>query len=217
MEVIKSNKSRHYHIGIIAMLSIVVILILQPYGLVVLAQKSDSLESSPAALKSEDESVSDTEKKKIFDSKNDSANKSQIHPFVKDMNECGKCHDVRKMLDSEASYIVFAENSATIQTLNCKGCHPQNLGDHPILVRPMFPVPKDLPLSKRGEVTCMTCHNTHYVRYSDRPWSPRSYQTKIFDYVNKKKEFKTYFLRRNNSKKELCIACHTGVRHQRAF
>ena len=31
------------------------------------------------------------------------------------------------------------------------------------------------------------------------------------------KEYKTFFLRRNNSKKELCIACHAGVRHQRVF
>lgn len=152
----------------------------------------------------------------IFRRNDDLGGKSQIHPFVKDRANCSKCHDIRQ-LPGGGSYIAFEENSGAIQTVNCKGCHPQHLGDHPVLVRPLFSVPKDLPLSKRGEVTCMTCHNTHYERYSDRPWLPRSVKTSMLDYMFRKKVYKTYFLRRNNSKKELCISCHTGVRYQRGY
>ena len=81
---------------------------------------------------------------------------------------------------------MFVEDSAAIQTVNCKQCHPQHLGDHPVLIKATFTVPKDLPLSKRNEITCMTCHNTHFVRFSDRPWSPRSYKTILFDFVKRK-------------------------------
>jgi len=206
---------------LIALIILTATVISVSFALNVTAQKIGSDESSAQVVASEDENAGDENEEGesrlgIFGKKDDSEEKSQIHPFVKDKENCGKCHDVREMANG-VSYIVFEENSGAVQTVNCKGCHTQHLGDHPVLVRPLFNVPKDLPLSKRGEVTCMTCHNTHYIRYSDRPWSPRSYKAKVLDYVYKKKEYKTYFLRRNNSKKELCISCHTGVRHQRVF
>ncbi|MFC1552561.1 multiheme c-type cytochrome, partial [Candidatus Latescibacterota bacterium] len=208
--------SQHVRIGIIALLCLAAIVISYAFALNVSAQKTGSGESSTAVVTSEDEDTEGESLLSIFGKKDDSEAKSQIHPYVKDKEQCAKCHDVRQMAGG-ATYIVFEENSGAVQTVNCKGCHTQHLGDHPVLVQPLFHVPKDLPLSKKGEVTCMTCHNTHYTRYSDRSWSPRSYKSKVLDYLYKKKEYKTYFLRRNNSKKELCISCHTGVRHQRVF
>ncbi|MFC1489889.1 multiheme c-type cytochrome [Candidatus Latescibacterota bacterium] len=197
----------------IAIICFFIIVFLQSLCFEAFAQKSDSDESLISDIENETESKTES----VFGTKNDSADDSQIHTLVKDQEKCGTCHELRTMEGTDISFVAFGENSGALMTVNCKGCHPQHLGDHPILVQPMFNVPKDLPLSKKGEVTCMTCHNTHYVRYSDRPWSPRSVKTKVLDYVFKKKEYKTYFLRRNNSKKELCISCHTGVRHQRTF
>ncbi len=218
MPVTKHTKTSHYRICLFLLFCLITSVTLYPDCIEVLAQESNSRESSSTALKSEPEIIPDTDDKRIFEAENNSEQKLQIHPFIKeDKNSCAKCHDVRKTAGSDASYIVFVEDSAAIQTVNCKQCHSQHFGDHPVLIKASLTVPKDLPLSIKNEITCMTCHNTHYVRFSDRPWSPRSYKTILFDFVTRKKEYKTYFLRRNNSKKELCIACHTGVRHQRGY
>ena len=217
MPVTKHTKTSHCRISLFVLFCLITCVKLYPVCREVLAQEPHGGESSSTALKSEPESTPDTDDKRIFEAENVSEKELQIHPFIEDKNSCGKCHDVRKTAGSDASYIVFVEDSAAIQTVNCKNCHPQHFGDHPVLIKASLTVPKDLPLSIKGEITCMTCHNTHYLRFSDRPWSPRSYKTILLDFVTRKKEYKTYFLRRNNSKKELCIACHTGVRHQRAY
>ncbi len=217
MPFAKHNRTSHYLIGFFILFCLITCVKLYPVCIEVLAQDSNSRESSSTGLKSEPKNNLDTNNKRIFESESVSVQKLQIHPFVKDKNNCNKCHDIRKTSGGDASYIVFVENSAAIQTVNCKNCHPQHFGDHPVLIKASFPVPKDLPLSEKNEITCMTCHNTHFIRFSDRSWSPRSYKTIIFDFIEKKKEYKTFFLRRNNSKKELCIACHAGVRHQRVY
>ncbi|MFC1692372.1 multiheme c-type cytochrome [Candidatus Latescibacterota bacterium] len=217
MPVTKHNIKSHYQIGLLFLFCLITIVNLYPVCIEVLAQESNSRESSSTALKSEPKSTLDTDNKRIFESEEVSEQKLQTHPFVKDQKNCNKCHDLRISAGKNVSFIVFAENSAAIQTVNCMKCHPQHFGDHPVLVKASIPVPKDLPLSERNEITCMTCHNTHFIRFSDRPWSPRSNKTIIFDFVKRKKEYKTFFLRRNNSKKEFCIACHAGVRHQRGY
>ena len=215
------SKTRYFRIGIFVIVCLAAIAAAFSLTGIVTAQQAESDKLMSEVL--DDDGIGKIEVTddrsdllSIFQRNDDAGGKSQIHPFVKDQANCSKCHDIRQM-PGGASYIAFEDNSGAIQTVNCKGCHPQHLGDHPVLVRPLFSVPKDIPLSKRGEVTCMTCHNTHYERYSDRPWEPRSVKTRVLDYVFKKKVYKTYFLRRNNSKKELCISCHAGVRYQRAF
>jgi len=217
MSYAKHKIKSYCQTGIFLLFCIITCVKLYPVCIEVLAQESNSRESSSTTLESEPKNNLDTSNKRIFESENVPGQELQIHPFVKDKNNCNKCHDVRKISGSNASYIVFVENSAAIQTVNCMNCHQQHFGDHPVLIKASFSVPKDLPLSEKKEITCMTCHNTHFIRFSDRPWSPRSYKTIIFDFINKKKEYKTFFLRRNNSKKELCIACHAGVRHQRVY
>ena len=146
-----------------------------------------------------------------------SGEEPEIHIYGRDKDNCDKCHDVRKTADTKVSVVVFLSNSEVLQTANCMKCHPRSHGDHPVLIQTSLPIPRDLPLSRNYEITCMTCHNTHYLRYSDRPWIPRSYKDTFIDFVEGKKVYKTYYLRRNNSENELCIACHSGVRHQRGY
>jgi len=217
MPSIKYKKTFHSIILLLLLFCLISIVRFYPACIEVFAQDSIPGESSSKALKSKTESSTDTDKKNILESEDVNGQNLEIHEFVRDQDNCNKCHDVRQTADNKASVIVFVDNSAIVQTVNCMKCHPQHFGDHPVLVQTFIPVPKDLPLSKNMEITCMTCHNTHYLRYSDRPWTPRSHKNKFLDFVKKKKEYKTYFLRRNNSEKELCISCHTAVRHQKGY
>lgn len=67
----------------------------------------------------------------------------------------------------------------------CKGCHVQAHGNHPVLVAPKQPPPRDVPLW-RGLVTCGSCHDPHAVARSSR-----------------------YGLRLASAGKDaLCLACH---------
>ena len=101
---------------------------------------------------------------------------------------------------------VCAEHSQSSK--RCIECHPMGETGHPTMVKPLFPIPKDFPLSDNNEITCVSCHNPHYQRYSSRSWLPRTHLRKAADILRRKKQFKTHYLRRNNSKKELCLACH---------
>ncbi len=183
----------------------------------VIAQEPDSKKNQTP--------VSETQSGKFLDNHYDILNEakhltekfSQIHPFVNEKNRCDTCHDVFQTSGADASYIIFRENAAALLSAKCAKCHERNFGDHPVLIKASFPVPKDLPLSEKKEITCITCHNPHFIRFSNRSWFPRSYIMIIADYLKSKKEYKTYYLRRNNAKKELCLSCHKGVRHQRGF
>ena len=183
----------------------------------VMAQEPDSIKTQTPESETKPGSFLDDHYDFLNEARDFSEQDAQIHPFVNDKNRCNTFHDVFQTSGADASYIVFRENSAALLTANCSNCHPRYPGDHPVLIKASFTVPKDLPLSEKREITCMTCHNPHFIRFSNRPWYPRSYITTMLDHVKRKKEFKTYFLRRNNSKKELCLSCHKGVRHQRGF
>ena len=141
----------------------------------------------------------------------------EVHPNVQDSDRCNTCHEVFSTDEGRGSFIVFRENPANSLTAKCLSCHHYHVGDHPVLVGASFPIPKDLPVSDKNEITCITCHNPHYQRYSNRSWQPRSYKEKIYDIITGKKRFKTYFLRRNNAKKDLCLSCHKGVYQQRTY
>ena len=141
---------------------------------------------------------------------------SEFHPFINDKNLCSTCHVTYQTANTSGntiSYIVVNVDSSHIHTYVCLGCHPHKAEVHPVQITSSFPVPKDLPVSKMREITCTTCHNPHFSRYSSRPWIPRSFLQILNDFVKRKKQYKTYFLRRNNSKGELCMSCHKPVRH----
>jgi predicted CXXCH cytochrome family protein len=57
-------------------------------------------------------------------------------------------------------------------------------------------VPDDLHLNERGEISCITCHDPHA------------------EYVSSKTGTRTYFLRRQMLKRELCIACHAEENYE---
>jgi len=134
-----------------------------------------------------------------------------VHPFAHDKNKCDTCHEVFQTPRPEGSLIVFREDRYIALSGRCLKCHQYHVGDHPVRITATLPVPKDLPLSDKKEITCITCHNPHFQRFSNRPWYPRSYETKLTDFITMKKTYKTYFLRRNNEQKDLCLSCHKGV------
>ncbi len=183
----------------------------------VLTQESDLQESSQPASKVEIKSFLDSSYNRLYESEIISEQKTQIHPFAASKNQCNKCHEVYKTTGAEASYIVFIENSSKFLNAACLRCHPQGPADHPILITTSFAVPKDLPLSEKKEITCITCHNPHLQRFSNRSWLPRSFTKKLVESIFRKKQYKTYFLRRNNANKELCLGCHKSLRQQWQF
>ena len=140
---------------------------------------------------------------------------SEFHPFANDKDLCNTCHVTKQITSSSGkvvSYIVTNADSSHIHTYVCLGCHPQKAGGHPVQVTTSYETPKDLPLSKMRVVACTTCHNPHVSRFSNRAWVPRSFLQIMNDFVKRKKQYKTYFLRRNNSKGELCMCCHNPIR-----
>lgn len=45
----------------------------------------------------------------------------------------------------------------------CVTCHRERIeaGEHIVDIIPKYPVPKNLPLTKDGKLTCITCHDPH--------------------------------------------------------
>ena len=75
----------------------------------------------------------------------------------------------------------------------CQECHAAALEDnlnHRVGIRPSMKVPPDLHLNERGELSCITCHDPHA------------------EYVSSASGTRTWFLRRQMLKRELCLACH---------
>ena len=81
----------------------------------------------------------------------------------------------------------------------CQECHAASLEDninHRVGIRPSMKVPEDLHLNENGEISCITCHDPHA------------------EYVSTKTGNRTWFLRRQMLKRELCIACHAEENYQ---
>ncbi len=101
-------------------------------------------------------------------------------------SECLNCHSV------DASGTV-AKHTREPVTIVCKKCHEDVFSKgyiHPVNVRPgSVKVPRDMPLSASGEITCSTCHNMHTPGLT--PFGTKS-----------------YYLRRFESGKKFCEACH---------
>ncbi len=141
---------------------------------------------------------------------------SQFHPFITDSSRCTTCHMMFRITGTTAKYIVLSADSVDISTA-CVKCHLQKAATHPVWIKAPFQVPKDLRLTVNNEITCITCHNPHNSRYSNRPWQMRSFRQKLYEFMQRKKQFKTYFLRRNNAHRELCNGCHQRERYHRIW
>jgi hypothetical protein len=94
----------------------------------------------------------------------------------------------------------------------CVSCHGQEVIAHPVGLRPPFPVPADLPLDRDGKVSCLTCHYTHGNFKSDRPYGSTSLLDRLF---NRERLSKSFLLRRENTRGELCRVCHNQQGLQR--
>ncbi len=141
---------------------------------------------------------------------------SQSHPFVTNEKLCNVCHVTYLSTGTSgntASFIIIKADSSRLPTDVCLECHPQKAATHPIQITTSYSVPKDLPLSKTRKIACTTCHNPHIARFSDRSWIPRSIFQKLNDLLKRKKQYKTFFLRRNNAEGELCMSCHKPLLH----
>lgn len=135
----------------------------------------------------------------------------RINPMVQDSAQCGVCHENAQVASlGPSNPFPVRGNISEI----CAKCHESHVSNHPVRVVPSFKVPGDLPVTPAGEISCVTCHNPHNERYSDRAWQARSLAGKFGGWFNRKKEFETYFLRRNNAQGELCLACHHEEREE---
>ena len=119
------------------------------------------------------------------------------HSFLK--SECANCHPV------DPSGVVSEQTTVPL-TQVCKKCHEEVFSrelTHPFSVRPrLAKIPKDLPLSPSGEITCATCHKMHGSRLTASGT-------------------KSNYLRQTDPGKPFCKICHNGGRptdsHQAAF
>jgi predicted CXXCH cytochrome family protein len=106
-------------------------------------------------------------------------------PHLFQQSECVNCHSV------DASGKVAKKTTVPV-TVVCKKCHEDVFKEymHPVNVRPrLVTVPRDMPLSSNGEITCSTCHNMHGPRLTPSG-------------------AKSYYLRRFESGKQFCDTCH---------
>ena len=128
------------------------------------------------------------------------AQQQEPHPVVKE-KRCEACH----MAGTNDQNFTGLKNDISAA---CIACHPHEDANHPVMVIPDFKVPADLPLSGSKELTCITCHNPHNPRFSNRSWQAKSIAGKMGDIFRRGKQHKTYFLRRNNANGDLCFTCH---------
>jgi predicted CXXCH cytochrome family protein len=76
----------------------------------------------------------------------------------------------------------------------CTGCHKLPGHSHPVDIKPAMTVPPDLPLDINGMITCATCHDPHMA------------------YLDSLTGEKTMYVRRGNTGRTFCAACHENLR-----
>jgi predicted CXXCH cytochrome family protein len=117
-----------------------------------------------------------------------SALQKNPHEFTE--AQCADCHAARPVKNDRSTLAM----TAPIGTL-CRRCHAQSKDDslsHPVDMRPAhIAIPADLPLSREGEMTCVTCHDIHASPPPDHEGS-------------------WHFLRRDVSGRAFCASCHPG-------
>jgi hypothetical protein len=97
---------------------------------------------------------------------------------------CLVCHERLPFAGYEISFTEMVNEA-------CMECHHKHsYFSHPIKVVPSMLIPADMPLSKNGKITCITCHTFHE------------------GYMDKEGGQKTSFLRRTTTGKLFCYSCH---------
>lgn len=104
-----------------------------------------------------------------------------------------QCLDCHQTLPFDRDKLTYTDEIGT----TCRKCHKefpcstQKNGDgfsHPIEIVPSMAIPKDMPLTGSGKITCITCH---------------SYHAEFWD-----AEYNTESLLRRSKGMQLCHTCH---------
>lgn len=136
------------------------------------------------------------------------AEKQNPHKFMSDPEKCSQCHiGTPKEGIDDYTTVEFKKDIVCF----CQDCHQEeHFQDlHPLDVRPEVTVPKDFFLANYSMLTCITCHDPHMKAHAKERYVSVNILERLKSFLFFEKEFKTYFLRRNNSKGELCSSCHT--------
>jgi len=104
--------------------------------------------------------------------------------------DCSDCHlrDPSRLMKDEASTQLFVSDIEAI----CLNCHSgiKISMSHPIAVRPSIPIPNDMYLDWKGEITCTTCHYMHTsASFSNPSLLRRNFQGRQFCYECHKPDF----------------------------
>ncbi len=128
------------------------------------------------------------------------------HAFLNDRKECQRCHVEVPRRGAPAGSLRFHKDLVSL----CLGCHTdKDLSTlHPVDIRPGFRVPRDLPLDEHGTITCSTCHDPHGAPVAPVPYVAETLGKRLLSVVTRKKEHKTFYLRRRNDQGQLCLGCH---------
>ncbi len=112
------------------------------------------------------------------------------NPHSDNISACNDCHlrDPVQITRKESGTNLFL---ADIETL-CLRCHRETTlsMSHPIGIKPTFPLPLDMYLDWKGEMTCTTCHYMH------------NNGNGVHGAGNDK------YLRRNSKGRDFCLECH---------
>ena len=123
--------------------------------------------------------------------------------------QCLSCHKTlpEKQAGFSGKYVIpDMSHYAKSETRMCADCHSDDTMSHIVGSTPEYIVPADLPLDKNKQITCLTCHYIHGSLVSDEPMASTSFMDHLF---NRQRLTKSYILRRNNAKGDLCLACHS--------
>lgn len=138
--------------------------------------------------------------------KNSGVNPHELKNLV-DNIACTSCHGQtpERVPVNHTRAVLPTGHFTTGLTAMCRPCHEGSMDSHPLDVYPGYAVPKDLPLTSSGGISCLTCHYTHGSLKSDHPCCSVSFLDRLFGSDRLKKSF---LLRRENKNGELCRACH---------
>jgi hypothetical protein len=145
----------------------------------------------------------------LLGARGDARGTENPHAFMADPARCTECHEKTPVQGfDDFTSVTFTAPIVEV----CTRCHAgEHLREeHPVEVRPEYPVPEDLHLDDNYSVTCATCHDAHGGHEAGRPFLPRTFWERLRDDLGGRTSWPTRFLRRSNSGGELCLACHKG-------
>jgi len=129
------------------------------------------------------------------------------HAFMEDPSRCTDCHkDTPVRGEDDYRTVTFSD---TIVSL-CSGCHEDAhyRDEHPLEIRPEIEVPEEFHLDSYYTMTCATCHDPHGRYESEERFVPPGFFGLVGSVLERRRLFPTYFLRRPNTRGELCLSCH---------